>query len=183
MRIFRRNYLAISITLLGLACGHEEDPLVEIRQLHEEGRYAATIDQLRTLVDRDPSRAEAQFLLGSALLLSGNGGLAVWPLRVAARAPEYAIEGRMLLARSMLESRTAPYSIPIIDELLELEPENIRARVLSRPHGIAGASSKSGARADRDAELAAPPPRERRNAAFRGTRRGSHIRELPLPPG
>ena len=130
MRTFHRNYLAISITLLGLACGQEEDPLVEIRQLHEEGRYAVTIDQLRTLVDRDPSRVEAQFLLGSALLLSGNGGLAVWPLRVAARAPEYAIEGRMLLARSMLESRTAPDSIPVIDEVLELEPENIRALVL-----------------------------------------------------
>jgi tetratricopeptide (TPR) repeat protein len=36
----------------------------------------------------------------------------------------------MLLARSMLESRTAPDSIPIIDEILELEPENIRALVL-----------------------------------------------------
>ena len=30
----------------------------------------------------------------------------------------------------MLESRTAPDSIPIIDEILELEPENIPALVL-----------------------------------------------------
>ncbi len=130
MRIFSRKTLVIGVALFGLACGQAEDPLVEIRKLHEEGRYAVTIDQLRTLVDRDPSRVEAQFLLGSALLLSGNGGLAVWPLRVAARAPEYAIRARMLLARSMLESRTAPDSIPIIDEILELEPENIRARVI-----------------------------------------------------
>ncbi|MFB3117202.1 MAG: tetratricopeptide repeat protein [Myxococcota bacterium] len=130
MRIFSQNYLAISVALLGLACSQAEDPLVEIRKLHEEGRYVATIDPLRALVDQDPSRAEAQFLLGSALLLSGNGGLAVWPLRVAARAPEYAIRARMLLARSMLESRTAPDSIPIIDEILELEPENIPALVL-----------------------------------------------------
>ena len=130
MRIFSRNYLAISVALFGLACGQAEDPLVEIRKLHEEGRYAATVDQLRTLVDQDPSRAETQFLLGSALLFSGNGGLAVWPLRAAAQAPEYAIEARMLLARSMLESRTAPDAIPIIGEILELEPENIPAMVL-----------------------------------------------------
>jgi tetratricopeptide (TPR) repeat protein len=73
---------------------------------------------------------ESQFLLGSALLFSGNGGLAVWPLRVAAQAPEYAIRARMLLARSMLESRTAPDAIPFIDEILELEPENIPAHIL-----------------------------------------------------
>ncbi len=130
MRTFSRNYLATSVALLGLACGPAEDPLVEIHKLHEEGRYAATVDQLRILVDQDPSRAETQFLLGAALLLSGNGGLAVWPLRAAAKAPEYAIDARMLLARSMLESRTAPDSIPIIDEVLELEPENIPALVL-----------------------------------------------------
>jgi tetratricopeptide (TPR) repeat protein len=125
-----RNHLAISVALLGLACGQAEDPLVEIRKLHEEGRYAATVDQLRTLVDQDPKRAETQFLLGSALLLSGNGGLAVWPLRAAAQAPEYAIDARILLIQSMLESRTAPDAIPVIAEILELEPENIGAMVL-----------------------------------------------------
>jgi tetratricopeptide (TPR) repeat protein len=130
LRIFSRNYLAISVALLGLACGQAEDPLVEIRKLHGEGRHEATIEQLRTLADQDPSRAEVQFLLGSALLFSGNGGLAVWPLRAAARAPEYAIEARLLLVRSMLESRTAPDSIQFIDEVLELEPENIFALVL-----------------------------------------------------
>ena len=54
MRIFSRNNLAIGVALLGLACGQAEDPLVEIRKLHEEGRYVATIDQLRILVDQDP---------------------------------------------------------------------------------------------------------------------------------
>jgi len=130
LRIFSRNYFAIGVALLGLACGQAEDPLVEIRKLHEEGRYAATIDQLRILVDEDPSRAETQFLLGSALLLSGNGGLAIWPLRAAAKAPEYAIHARMLLVRAMLESRTAPDAIPVIDEILELEPNNIGAMIL-----------------------------------------------------
>ncbi len=130
LRIFSRNYLAISVALFGLACAEAEDPLVGIRRLHEEGRYEATIEQLRTLVDEDPSNAEAQFLLGSALLFSGNGGLAVWPLRAAAQATEYAISARMLLVQSMLESRTAPDSIQFIDEILELEPENISAFIL-----------------------------------------------------
>ena len=130
MRFFSRNTLAISVALLGLACGQAEDSLVEIRKLHEEGRHEATIEQLRVLADQDPSSAETQFLLGSALLFSGNGGLAVWPLRAAAQAPEYAIRARMLLVQSMLESRTAPDSIQFIDEILELEPENILALVL-----------------------------------------------------
>jgi tetratricopeptide (TPR) repeat protein len=134
LRIFSRNYLAICAALLslllGLACGQDEDPMVEIRRLHEEGRYAASVDRLRILVDRDPSNAETQFLLGSALLLSGNGGLAVWPLRAATRSPKYAIEARMLLARSMVESRTAPDAIQVINEVLELEPENLPAMVL-----------------------------------------------------
>ncbi|MCH8084542.1 MAG: hypothetical protein IH885_09940, partial [Myxococcales bacterium] len=130
MRIFSQNYLAISVALLGLACGQAEDPMVEIRKLHEEGRYEATIEQLRILVDQDPSNTDAQFLLGSALLFSGNGGLALWPLRAATKAPEYAIRARMLLVQSMLESRTAPDSIQYIDEILELEPENVLALVL-----------------------------------------------------
>jgi tetratricopeptide (TPR) repeat protein len=131
LRIFSRTSLVVSIALLGLACSQEkQDPLIEIRKLHEEGRYAATVDPLRMLVDEDPSRIEAQFLLGSALLQSGNGGLAIWPLRVASQAPEYAIEARMLLARAMLESRTAPDSIRVLDEILELEPDNLRALIL-----------------------------------------------------
>ena len=130
MRFFSLNTLAISVALLGLACGQAEDSLVEIRKLHEEGRHEATIEQLRVLADQDPSSAETQFLLGSALLFSGNGGLAVWPLRAATQAPEYAIRARMLLVQSMLESRTAPDSIQFIDEILELEPENILALVL-----------------------------------------------------
>jgi len=130
LRIFSRIVLVIGVALVGLACGQAEDPLVKIRKLQEEGRYLATIDELRTLADEDPSRAETQFLLGSALLFSGNGGLAIWPLRAAAKAPEYAIAARMLLARAMLESRTAPDAIRVIDEILELEPENIAALLL-----------------------------------------------------
>jgi tetratricopeptide (TPR) repeat protein len=158
LRILSRNYLAVSVSVLalslGLACGQDEDPMVEIRRLHEEGRYAATVDQLRALVDEDPSRAEAQFLLGTALLHSGNGGLAVWPLRAATKAPEYAIEARMLLARAMLESRTAPDAIPVINEVLELEPENIPAMVLRiQAHQAGGANDEALADIERVLEL------------------------------
>jgi tetratricopeptide (TPR) repeat protein len=153
-----RNYSAISVALLalvlGLACGQDEDPLIEIRKLHNEGRYAATVDQLRVLADKDPSNAETQFLLGTALLLSGNGGLAVWPLRAATKAPEYAIEARMLLARSMVESRTAPDAIPVINEVLELEPENIPAMVLRiQAYQSTGANDEALADIERVLEL------------------------------
>jgi len=131
LRIFSRTCLVVAVALVGLACTQQkQDPLVEIRKLQEEGRYAATVDPLRMLVDEDPSRIEAQYLLGTALLRSGNGGLAVWPLRVAAQSPEYAVEARMMLAQAMLESRTAPDAIRVLDEILEMEPDNVRALVL-----------------------------------------------------
>jgi len=131
VRIFSRTCLVVAGALVGLACSQQsQDPLVEIRKLQEEGRYAATVDPLRRLVDEDPSRIEAQYLLGTALLRSGNGGLAVWPLRVAAQTPEYAIEARLMLAQAMLESRTAPDAIKVLDEVLEKEPDNVRALVM-----------------------------------------------------
>ena len=73
--------------LLVLACAEPEDPLGEIRELQRAGRHAETVDRLRALVDRDPSRAEANLLLGVALLQTGEAGLAVWPLRKAETLP------------------------------------------------------------------------------------------------
>ena len=116
--------------LLVLACAEPEDPLGEIRELQQAGRHAETVDRLRALVDRDPSRAETNLLLGVALLRSGEAGLAVWPLRKAAESPEYVINGNLLLARALLDSRTAPDAIKALDRVLELAPENVSALAL-----------------------------------------------------
>src|SRR5262250_467168 len=73
------------VVAIGAACSR--DPLAEIRELQEQGSFAATVEPLRRLVDADPTRAEAHLLLGVALLRTGEAGLAVWPLRRAAESP------------------------------------------------------------------------------------------------
>jgi Flp pilus assembly protein TadD len=89
---------------LALACGPERDPLEEIRELQQAGRFAATVEPLRTLLDEDPASAEGQLLLGLALLRTGEAGMAVWPLRRAAETPEHAVEASLLLAQAMLRN-------------------------------------------------------------------------------
>ena len=105
--------------------------------LRKDGRSAADPRRSGALERGDPISAR----VGAAALR--KRGLAVWPLRAASKSPEYAIEARMLLARSMLESRTAPDAIPFIDEMLELEPENIPALVL-RIQAYQGTRSQRG---------------------------------------
>jgi tetratricopeptide (TPR) repeat protein len=117
------------LLLLALACG-PSDPLEEIRDQHAAGQFADGIDTLRGIIDRDPSQIEAMLLLGRALLLTGNAGLAVWPLRKAAETPEYAVEAGMLLTEAMLESRSAPDAVQQIDRVLEIDPDNSKALVL-----------------------------------------------------
>jgi cytochrome c-type biogenesis protein CcmH/NrfG len=116
--------------LLALACAEPADPIDEILELHRAGRHAETVERLRVLVDQDPSRPQTNLLLGVALLRTGEAGLAVWPLRKAAESPEYAVNGNLLLARAMLDSRTAPDAIKAVDRVLEIEPEHVNALTL-----------------------------------------------------
>ena len=123
----RVAFLALLLVAVGGACARDEDPLAEIRELHGRGRFAATVDPLRKLVDEDPARAEAQLLLGTALLRSGEAGLAVWPLRRASESPEHAVDAGLLLTRAMLESRSATGAVDAIDRVLAVAPENVDA--------------------------------------------------------
>ena len=117
------------LLVLALACG-PSDPLAEIRELHDAGRFEDSIGPLRNILDEDPSHTEAALLLGKALLLAGTPGLAVWPLRKASETPEYAVEAGMLLTQAMLESRTAPDAVEEIDRVLEIDPNNLQALAL-----------------------------------------------------
>ncbi len=118
------------VALLVLACAAGEDRLEEARELQDQERYAESAAILRQILDEDPSRTEASFLLGVALMRTGEGGLAIWPLRKAAKSPEYAVEAGLLLAQAMLEGRTAPDAIRALDQVLEREPDHVQALAL-----------------------------------------------------
>jgi tetratricopeptide (TPR) repeat protein len=129
--LFRVPLLLMLLLLLPitLACG-PSDPLQEIREQHAAGEFAESLPALRKIIDRDPSQIEATLMLGRALLRTGAGGLAVWPLRKAAETQEYAVEAGLLLTQAMLESRTAPDAVEEIDRVLAIEPNNLQALVL-----------------------------------------------------
>jgi tetratricopeptide (TPR) repeat protein len=128
MSIVARTTLGL-LLLFTFACG-PSDPLQEIRESHEAGEFEKTIKPLRNILDRDPLQNEAALLLGTALLKTGNAGLAVWPLRKAAETPEYAVAAGLLLTQAMIESRSASDAIKEVDRVLAIEPNNVRALAL-----------------------------------------------------
>ena len=48
------------------ACGaSDDDPLAAVRELHEEQRYAESLQPLRAILDENPDQPEVNLLLGS----------------------------------------------------------------------------------------------------------------------
>jgi tetratricopeptide (TPR) repeat protein len=118
----------VALVAAFVACApRAEDELEKARELQRRGLFAETVAPLRKLVDADPGLVEAHLLLGTALLQTGEAGLAVWPLRRAAESPELAVPAGLLLTRATLEGRSAPDAVAAADRVLALEPENIEA--------------------------------------------------------
>jgi tetratricopeptide (TPR) repeat protein len=121
---------AIAAVLLAvlLACTpSREQQVAEIRALHEEGGYAASIQMLEVLLDQDPDHPELNQLYGVALLATRQAALAVWPLRKAAEAPERSLEVGILLARAHLENQSFADAIAAADRVLEQAPDLLEA--------------------------------------------------------
>jgi tetratricopeptide (TPR) repeat protein len=126
--------------LLGLFCGTliagtgctqlSGDPLDEVRGLHARNRYEESLEDLRALMDEDPSDLEVNFLLGKTLMHIGEPSMAIWPLRKAVESSEYAFDASMLLARATLDSRTPEDSIASVDIALAVDPDNVEALAL-----------------------------------------------------
>ncbi len=142
---------------LGLLCGvlvagtgcpqWRGDPLDEIRGLHARNRYEESLEDLRALMDEDPTDPEVNYLLGKTLMHTGELSLAVWPLRRAVESPEYAFDAAMMLARATLDSRTPGDAIGAVDIALAVEPDNVEALAL-RAHAHFKAARHEDALAD-----------------------------------
>ena len=143
-------FLLWGVVVVGGGCPQQaSDPLIEIRELHEKRHFRESIERLRALVDEDPDRAETNFLLGKALMRTGEPSLAIWSLRRAAESPEYRVDANLMLARIMLSGRTPSDAIETVDQVLTLEPDNVEALVLR-----AQAYLREGRREDALADIA-----------------------------
>jgi len=155
-RAFAAALLCCAGIALSAACHPHQDSLEELRELQAAGRFAETVDPLRKLVDADPSRLEAQRMLGLALLRTGESGLAVWPLRSAAESPEHAVPAGILLTQALLDGRSPHDALRAIDRVLAIEPDSVEALLL-RVEADLAASNPQQALEDIDRVVALEP--------------------------
>ncbi len=110
-----------------VACG---DGMSEIRDLQQQGRFAESLKPLQEALVEHPADSELNFLYGRALLLTGRAGGAVWPLSRARENAELAVPAGLLLTTALLQGGSATDAIVAAGKVLEIEPDNLQARVL-----------------------------------------------------
>ena len=128
-RIAGASVLVLAVLVAACADGPEE-PLQEARSLQEAGRVAESIPVLESVLNETPDDREANHLLGSALLATGQPALAIWPLSKAAEAPDAGLEDDLLLGRAHLRGGSAMDALAVAHRLVEKAPDLLEARQL-----------------------------------------------------
>jgi thioredoxin-like negative regulator of GroEL len=105
-----------------LACAPSvEERTAEARELLEKGRPYEAAKRLRALTNEHPKNPDLNLMYGEALLATGLGSYAIWPLRIASQAPERALAGSLLLGAAHLQSGN---------------PHDVRRQILSDRKGV-----------------------------------------------
>ncbi len=122
----------VLVAALGLAaCSRDEATSAEsIKTLVQQGRTHEAIESLRAALDEDPTRSDLQLLYGRILLQQRELNLALWPLREAARDPEYATKALMAIAEVQILSRNGEEALAALEEVLAADADNREARTL-----------------------------------------------------
>lgn len=126
----RRGGILAALTLITLAlsnggCTENQDSLAEIRKLHRQGKYIATLEPLRQRVSENPDDAESHFLYGSALRRTGAPDMAIWSLRKAAENEQWRFLAGLELGGAALAGQEWQNAIEIADQLLTESPDEI----------------------------------------------------------
>jgi tetratricopeptide (TPR) repeat protein len=121
---------------VALACAPDLDAqLAEAREASENGQPQQAIALLRSVLEREPEHAEANFLLGAALVASGDSSLAIPRLRRALESEAYAEEAGVLLATAFFASQNFEESSAAAGRVLEKRPAHpgaLRVRANAR---------------------------------------------------
>lgn len=141
---------ALAAALLSLAgCGGPGDPVAEARRLQDEQRFQDSIPVLREALSETPDDPEANYLLGLALLQTGEPSAALWPLRRAARSEERGVEAGVVLAQTLGATQNYEESESVASAVLEREPDH-REAIAARAHALLRQSRYEDALADID---------------------------------
>ena len=149
----------ILLTLFAIAisgCSTSADSLAEIRELQGNQQFAESIAPLRVMLDENPDQPEVSFLLGKALMRTGDSSSAIWPLRRAMKSADYVVEAGLMLGRAELKSRTPRDVLDAVNLVLAVEPENVEALTI-RAQGYLKGSRKEEALADLERAIELDP--------------------------
>jgi tetratricopeptide (TPR) repeat protein len=106
------------------------DPLEKIRELQAKNQYRESLEKLRVLQEENPNDLETNYLLGKALMRTGDPSLAIWPLRAAVASPEFAVDAGIMLTQAMMQGRTPRDAVSVIEQVVAVEPDNVEALAL-----------------------------------------------------
>jgi len=130
--VVRHRLLAVPLCLLLAAfvgCSKSvEEQLAEARLQQEVGSVDESIDTLLAILDEVPDHPEANLLLGSAQVATGQPALAIWPLEVAGRTPELADPADLALGAAYISLEQHDSARKAADRVLARDPEQPEVR-------------------------------------------------------
>lgn len=149
--------LLVIATLFFSACSDPPPTIESVRALQAAGDFEGSLAPLRALLADAPDEPETNFLYGRALLRTGAPDRAIWAMRKAAAAPEWAVPAGIALGRAALAAREWDNAIEVADGLLERDPDAIDARLIRADALIESKREYERALADIDHVLALAP--------------------------
>jgi tetratricopeptide (TPR) repeat protein len=137
---FVATTIAAALLLAGCA-GTIEDRLAEVRALQDAGQFSESVEPLRELLAKNPDQAEANYLLGVALVQTGQPSLAVWPLEKASNDPSQAVPAGLLLASTFLSLQSYDDAMRVATQVIEKDPGRVAALRI-RAQALLGANQR-----------------------------------------
>jgi tetratricopeptide (TPR) repeat protein len=149
------SIVALALVIVSWGCGSSIDSrLEEVRTLQDAGQFNESIEPLRSILAESPDLPEANHRLGVALVQTGQGSLAVWPLEKSAKSDEYAVASGLVLASAFMSLKAYEDSIRVTTRVLEVDPERTAAmRIRAQSYLSAGRKEEALADAKRITEV------------------------------
>jgi tetratricopeptide (TPR) repeat protein len=138
---FRSAVLSAALIAFVGCASSVEDRLAEVRALQDAGQFSESVQPLRDLLAKNPDQPEANYLLGVALVQTGQPSLAVWPLEKASNDPSQALPAGVLLASTFLGLQSHDDAVRIATQVLEKDPGRIAALKI-RAQALLGANDR-----------------------------------------
>jgi len=122
----RLRVLLAPLLCLCLACGGSiEQRLDEARALQDAGQFRDSVETLRAILRDAPDNVDANYLLGLALLQSGDPSPAVWPLERASETElaKGEVRAGLLLVTAYLQAQSYDDAVRAADRVLKVDPK------------------------------------------------------------